>query len=66
MAVVSYDDHSSNTVRSDRDVIATGTAGAQVENFYAAKSTWVEADPVGAPGVFTPPLVAGQVTWVIA
>lgn len=60
-----FNDHSSDTVRSDRDVIATGTTTV-VDNFYKAKSLWVEADPIGAPGVLTPPVDGTVTDWAFA
>ena len=59
---VAFNDRSTNTVRSDRDLIQTGTT-ALVDNFYKAKSLWVEADPEGNPGVFTPPVDGTVTTW---
>ena len=60
-----FDDHSGDVERYDRDVIATGTTTV-VENFYKAKSLWVEADPIGAPGVLSAPLDATETAWVFA
>ncbi len=56
-------DHSSNTARYDRNVIATGT-GAVAPNFYKARVHWV--DSVITPGELVPPQDASVTTWVIA
>jgi hypothetical protein len=62
-----FDDHSSNTERDVRDVIATGTSVGEVPSFYAAKSTYTASDPINFPLVLdTPPNVVASATWVIA
>jgi hypothetical protein len=61
MSTVS-DDHSSNTERSVRDVIATGVGAGLIDNFYAAKSTWTET----LVPFDTPPQVAASATWTFA
>jgi hypothetical protein len=64
MSTVSKD-HSSNTERSDRDVLATGTSVGEVPSFYAAKSTYTESVPES--GNFdTPPNVVASATWAFA
>lgn len=50
---------SSNTNRSVRDVINTGTGAGYVPSFYAAKSTYTS-------GFTVPPNVAGPTTWVLS
>ena len=53
---------SSNTQRSVRDVINTGTGEGLVTSFYAAKSTYTQTtNPFD-----TPPTVAGKTTWVLS
>ena len=53
---------SSNTDRSVRDVINTGTGAGLVDNFYAAKSTWTET----SVPFDTIPQVAAPATWVLS
>jgi hypothetical protein len=50
---------SSNTERSVRDVVNTGTGAGLVDNFYAAKSTWTT-------GFTVAPQVAASATWVLS
>lgn len=53
---------SSNTERSVRDVINTGTGAGLVDNFYAAKSTYTQTtNPFD-----TAPQVAAPATWVLS
>jgi hypothetical protein len=53
---------SSNTDRSVRDVINTGTGAGDVPSFYAAKSTWTET----TVPFDTIPQVAAPATWVLS
>jgi hypothetical protein len=50
---------SSNTERSVRDVINTGTGAGLIPSFYAAKSTYTS-------GFTVPPNVAAPATWVLS
>jgi len=56
---VTVADHSGNTQRSVRNVVATGDNAGTVANHYAAKSTWTS-------GFTVPPQVPSSATWTIA
>ena len=58
-----FDDRSSNTERSVRDVIATGTTTVAA-NFYKARVHWEESQVT--PGELVPPQDATVTDWAFA